>query len=57
MTTERVKRRRTTVLRLTWEGCPYGSHEVATLDALTGWREIPGGLNAPMEAAWLHCAH
>ena len=25
MTTERVERRRTTVWRLTWEGCPYGS--------------------------------
>ena len=31
---------------LTWEGCPYCGHEVATLDALTAWREIPGGLNA-----------
>ena len=57
MTTERVERRRTTVGRLTWEGYPYGSHEVATLDALTGWREIPGGLIAPMEAAWPHRAH
>ena len=34
-----------------------GADEVATLDALTGWREIPGGLNAPMEAAWPHRAH
>ena len=57
MTTERVERRRTTVERLTGEGYPYGSHEVAILDALTAWREIPGGLNAPMEAAWLYRAH
>ena len=55
---ERIERQRTTVGRLTWVGIPlWDPTELATLDALTAWREIPGGLNAPMEAAWPYRAH
>ena len=47
MTAERVERRLTAVWRLTRRAAPMGADEVATLDALTGRREILGGLMAP----------
>ena len=57
MTAERVERRLTAVLAADGEGCPMEADEVATLDALIGWREIPGGLMGPLEAAWPNRAH
>jgi hypothetical protein len=57
MTAERVERRRTAVWRLTGRAAPMGDDGVATLDALTAWREILGGLVGPMEAAWPYRGH
>ena len=57
MTAERVEPRLTAVWRLTGRAAPWEPMGLAILDALTGWREIPGGLMGPMEAAWPYRAH